>query len=149
MRIKAKKYLSLILAVVMLFTLLPLPAVAAEEATPVFNVGSETVTLAGAEATVTVPVEISGNVGFDSLELRVSIPEGWSIKNDDKRNPGIADKYGTAKDRVYSIVYEEYDGEWYLRDSCFFIGNPAFTADYGKMAITCVTPWPMTALSAG
>ncbi len=78
MNVFKKKAVSFLLALVMLMSLLPMQAFAAETA-PEIEVGDATVVLTGSDASVTVPVEIKNNPGFGGMDLSFGIPSGWTI----------------------------------------------------------------------
>ena len=85
-----QRILSLLTALIMVFSLLPGTALAASLSTalpanitiseiPEISMGNTTVDISGGAATVTVPVIIENNPGFGGMDLNFSIPEGWSI----------------------------------------------------------------------
>ncbi len=126
MRTKLKKSLALFVVVAMLFSMLPMQfATAAEYTDPTFEMGSASVELNGTDASVTVPVKVYNNPGFNGLTMRISIPDGWSIEKINNR---------TATE--YSLIYvaDEWGGMG-LPEGAQFATNNAFEAGYAKMAM--------------
>ncbi|MCD8358742.1 MAG: hypothetical protein LUC06_06045, partial [Oscillospiraceae bacterium] len=90
----SKKIGAWLLTFAMLLSLTGITAFADTEATsetmPGVVLGSDTVTLAGSEDSVMLPLTIENNPGFSSMEIGVEVPDGWTASGVYLENAGEA-----------------------------------------------------------
>ena len=73
-----KRVVSWFLTIVICLSFLPVVPVAAANM-PEISVGSATADISGGAVEVTLPIVITDNPGFSSMELFVEVPDGWNI----------------------------------------------------------------------